>query len=370
MAAASDGVSRGLVLGMNYWNSRKREFGRLSRSQVAKAVTTSGLQLGVGFYGYLSGGVLISAGVAGQFVATSTIAHSVWKDDGGLLRNHMSWMEIKLSLRKYRDFPLFDVWSALINAFSSQIPLFIISAFFSTTVVGYYSLGLMVLHIPISLVGGSVSQVYYQRAAQVNTQNPKALASTVELTIGALFALGFLPLLMLSLIGVDLFSIIFGYRWAEAGLYSQILSLSILITFIFSPISITFSVQRRLRLFLFFSTLILLSRTISPAIGGMENDIILGLIMLTLFTSLAYLLMGMSIIRGTGATFRGLKRQISMPFSIGLGFLAPMALLKCLYITSSLIIILMAVVELIMYFGILFYKDESFKGFANSILKR
>lgn len=354
---------------INYWNSRKREFSRLSRSQVAKAVTTSGLQLGIGFSGYPSGGTLIIAGVAGQFVATSTLAHRVWKVDGGLLRNHISWRGIKQSMNNYRDFPLYDVWSALINAFSSQVPLFILSAFFSTTVVGYYSLGLMVLHIPISLIGGAVSQVYYQRAAQVNDQNPKALASTVELTIGALFSLGFLPLMMLGLVGVDLFSIVFGHGWSEAGLYSQILSISILIIFIISPVSITFSVQRRLRLFLLFSILILLSRTVSPVIGGLEDDIVLGLVMLTLFTSLAYLLMGRSIMKGTGATFGGMKRQISRPFIIGLGLLIPMAILKGLFVTSSLIIVLVAIVEMALYYVILFYKDESFRRFVSSTLR-
>jgi O-antigen/teichoic acid export membrane protein len=57
-----------------------------------------------------------------------------------------------LGIKRYRKFPLLDSWSSLLNAISWQLPTFILSAFFSAKVVGYYALGMNVLQLPMLLV--------------------------------------------------------------------------------------------------------------------------------------------------------------------------------------------------------------------------
>lgn len=253
---------------INYWNSRKRQFARLSKTQVTKATIKSGIQLGSGFTGYASGGTLIGAVVVSQAVATSALGYQAWKSDNKLLCASINHGRMVAALNKYKDFPKIDVWSALINTFSLQMPVFILSAFFTTTIVGYYSLGLMVLQLPMSFIGSAIAQVFFQRAAEAKNVSRLVLTSVVEKTVDRLIVLGFFPLLLLSLIGKDVFTVIFGTAWAEAGVYAQILSFTILVSFITSPMTTLFTVQKKLRAFFLFNVAMMASRVIPLVWGG------------------------------------------------------------------------------------------------------
>ena len=117
---------------------------------------------------------------------------------------------------------------------SWQMPVFLLSSFFSTTIVGFYALGATVLRMPINIIGISIAQVFYQRASE---EKNKAGVSQIALnTYKRLVALGLFPLFMLCIVGQDLFSVAFGHNWIEAGLYIQILAPWIFFTLISSPL--------------------------------------------------------------------------------------------------------------------------------------
>ena len=65
---------------INYWNSRKRQFGRLSTTQVSKAASLSATQLGAGYAGYASSGSLIAGTIVGQAVATSSSGYRIFRE--------------------------------------------------------------------------------------------------------------------------------------------------------------------------------------------------------------------------------------------------------------------------------------------------
>jgi len=60
------------------------------------------------------------------------------------------------------------------------------------------------------------------------------LSLTVEETLRHLVRISFFPLMVLSLIGRDLFTVVFGRQWAEAGVYSQVLAPWALVWFLSS----------------------------------------------------------------------------------------------------------------------------------------
>ena len=142
--------------------------------------------------------------------------------------------------KRYSNFPKFDVWSALINQSSWQVPVLLLSSFFSTTIVGYYSLGMMMVTLPMSLIGGAIAQVFFQRAAMA--QHEGSLAIIFEDAYSFLIKISLFPLLLLTFIGQYLFVMIFGPSWAEAGFYIQILSVWAVFFFISSPISSILSI--------------------------------------------------------------------------------------------------------------------------------
>ena len=260
----------GAFLALNYWNSRAKRFFRLSIARVTSSATTTGAQLGAGLSGHATGGSLIGAIVAGSAASTLILAAQIWRDDGRMIRGCLSWRSMISGLKRYRKFPLLDSWSAILNAVSWQLPIFLLSAFFSQTVVGYYALGLDVLQLPMSLIGSAIGQVFFQRAAEAKFQG--SLPEVVESTFVRLGMVEVFPILLLSLAGRDLFVVIFGPTWAEAGVYVQILALWTFITFVTSPICTLFSVLERQGTFLAFNATLFAARATALTLGGMSGN--------------------------------------------------------------------------------------------------
>lgn len=251
---------------LNYWNSRTRQFGRLSIARINASVAAIGTQIGAGFAGHATGGSLIVANILGSMVSTLVLAGQILRDDHRMLFRSIRFKGMKACFFRYRKFPLFDTWSGLLNSLSSQLPIFIFSAFFSPTIVGYYSLGHMVLQLPMTFFGGAVGNVFFQRASEANLKGN--LPSLVEITFTRLFMLGLYPILIIFIIGGDIFPFFFGNTWAEAGIYAQILSPWILFVFVASPIATVFAILERQETFLMINMSLFISRAVTLSLGG------------------------------------------------------------------------------------------------------
>lgn len=277
----------GIFTALNYWNSRTKRFGRLSIARVTASVATTTAQLGAGFAGFASGGALIGASVGGSMLATTVLGAQIWRDDRKVFLGSIRWREMTQGIKRYRKFPLYDIWSALLNTISWQMPAFLLSAFFSSTVVGYYALGFRILQLPMSLIGQSIGQVFFQRASEANLQGN--LAPLVEAVFRRLVMIGMFPMLMLAIIGHDLYAVVFGANWAEAGVYTQILAVWAFFWFISSPLSTLFSVLERQEQGLKLNLVIFTTRFGALGVGGYLGS---ARISLTLFAATGILVYG------------------------------------------------------------------------------
>ncbi|MFC1818731.1 lipopolysaccharide biosynthesis protein [Thermodesulfobacteriota bacterium] len=267
---------RGLFLALNYWNSRTKNFGRLSLAQIISSFTAQAAKLAAGFAGFVSGGVLIVTSLLGIIVATAMLGSQIWRDDKKLFLDHIRWKPIGKGYVRFRKFPLIDTWGALMNSISWQLPALMLSSFFSTAIVGYYALGLAVAQRPLSIITGALSQVFYQKACDVKNTNGNN-NELVEKLMDALIFIGILPTMMLAMVGEEAFAVIFGGRWLEAGRYAQILSPWIFFWFISSPLAMLFSVYERQGSALSVHSIILVTRIISLYIGGIYQNVYLAL---------------------------------------------------------------------------------------------
>jgi len=154
----------GIFLALNSWNSRTKLFRRLSFSRISSSVSTTATQIVIGLVEKKSPTGLIVGNLTGQSVATLILAGQIWRDDRNLIRKSLNWEKMYEGLKRYSKFPLVDSFSALMNSISWQLPAFLLAAFFSPTIVGFYSLGFRLLQMPMSLIGSSISQVFFQRA--------------------------------------------------------------------------------------------------------------------------------------------------------------------------------------------------------------
>ena len=124
------------------------------------------------------------------------------------------------ALKRYKKFPLFGTWIVLVNSLMLQLPILIISNYYSAMVVGYFALSNRMLQMPMALFNSGVSQVFLKSASE--NKSASDISTLVFKTLSRLIMIGVFPLLVIAIIGEDLFSIVFGNQWIEAGQYTQV----------------------------------------------------------------------------------------------------------------------------------------------------
>ena len=357
----------GIYLALNYWNTRTKHFSRLSIARLMGSCSNTGTQLGMGFLGNTSGGVLIGASIFGQIVSTLTLGIQIIRDHLSFFKQNITQKGMVRVLKRYSNFPKYDIWSALLNTVSWQIPIFLLSYFFTTIIVGYYSFGMMMIQLPMNLIGGAIAQVFYQRATEAQIE--RSLRPLVENIFEILVKIGLFPMMILLLIGKDIFLVVFGSQWGTAGMFVQILSIWAFVWFISSPLSTIVSVLEKQSWGLYLNILIFSTRVISLVIGGIIGNV---LIALGLFSISGFIVYGYLCIK----TMEYAKIPIKYSFKVissNLIKIIPagvVLLLLELFSVNSFIIVFFAFA-----FGLIYYvyliKNEPFlySLFSQNIMK-
>ena len=328
----------GLYQALRAWNSRSRRFGRLSLADASASLSTSGAKLAAGFAGYTTGGSLIGGNILGTFVSSTILGRQIWRDDYALLRESINRPNMLSGLKRYRKFPFLNTGSTLLNTLSWQLPIFMLSMFFSPTVVGFYSLGNRVVRLPMIFVGRAVGQVFYQRAAVAFHSGE--LVSVVLPVYRRLVIYSLFPMLFLTLTGKELFIAIFGATWTEAGIYTQILSVYMFFVFISSPLAALFNVLEKQEVAVIVNIILLLSRYIALLLGGMTDNILYTLILFSLSGILVYGGYSMYILHAAGVSQKTWWTILMQSTLISGIFLAPAWILVTIFQLQSWLMLL------------------------------
>lgn len=64
---------------------------------------------------------------------------------------------------EYKKFPQYSIFGSLCDASAAQLPIFILTRFYSHTVTGMFSLTLRVLNIPAIIISAAIGQVFFQK---------------------------------------------------------------------------------------------------------------------------------------------------------------------------------------------------------------
>lgn len=264
-------IASGFFRLLNFWSTRRNHFKRLAMRQITQSGVTAITQVGAGFFSPLiSAGGLIGGALAGQVIATVRLCWQIKKEEGLFLRSSLNKFDLEKAVKRYKNFPLFDVWSALLNSVSTMLPAFLLGFFFSPLVVGYYALGHQILSAPMSIIGASMAQAFFPQANEA-----KRSGTLDQLTLRIfkqLLAIGLVPILLLTIVAPDLFAIVFGVRWFSAGEYVRWLSVWLLFVFISSPLSIIYAIMEKQREGLIVNAVMFVSRLTVLLIGGFNGD--------------------------------------------------------------------------------------------------
>jgi O-antigen/teichoic acid export membrane protein len=349
-------LTSGTFLALYNWNTRNRKYIHLSAASVAQEVVMDGTRLGFGFSGLASGTTLIISNILGSLTSSSGLAISIFIKEWAFLKNNITWQGMINGIKKFKKFPLYTTWTALINIFALQITTLLLAVFFSTSVTGFYSMGNRIIRLPITMVANIISQVFFQRAAQA--KHDGNIAGLVESTFERLITYGLFPMLLLSIAGKELFILVLGARWAEAGVYSQILSIWTFFVFITTPCTHLANIYEKQEVNLALNVVIFVTRAGSLLIGGLLHDIRLTLILFSASGSLVMAWFFFWSIKITGAPAFRIFSRLGKHFLFSIPFLGIISAAIWVYHASPLIITLLSAAVGLVYYAIVFLRDQ------------
>lgn len=310
----------GIYQVLTNWAVRTSQFSAIAKTKLGQSVAQVGVQLG----GHLLGPFALLLGqVVGQAAGNSTLAALAIRRRWPLFRS-VSWQDVRAAGVRWRRFPLFDTCAGLTNAAGVQLPSILFAALFTPAAAGVYLLANRVLGMPMLLVGQAIAQVFFSRSAEAKRKGQLApLVAGIHRDL-AYFAMP--PTLLLAFIAPDLFSIIFGKDWRQAGEFAQWMAPWLYFVFITSPLSQLFSVLEKQVHSLVFQLMLLATRMCALFLGAKTGDLIFTVAIYSIGSAVCWIGFLWWVIRASGNSHATLILPTLGAFFSSLALVSPMAL--------------------------------------------
>lgn len=354
----------GLFFVLNYWLSRREKFGTVAGGRVANSLVNKGVQIGAGV-GAPSPIGLIGGAAAGYGAADLLMLRTV-RSDFALFSSVTRARIWGLAVR-YKKFPIFTSWSTAANEVSRQISPLFLAYFFNSVVVGLYSLAYQVVSLPLGLVGTAVSQVFFQRASEERKRTGD-IGPIVEEVHRRLVTISIFPMLLLLIIGEELFVFFLGPQWYEAGFYVKLLVPWIFFMFVSSPLTVIFSVLEKQGAGLVFDLLLLASRVVSLTIGGMTGDPIMTILLFSLTGALFCAFMNLWLLKLAGLDYAREGYLWCVDLAVGIVIAAPLVAAKRLSF-SPVVLLAVALVVSVVYYTRAVVRDPFLKEWVVGLVR-
>lgn len=227
---------------LQYWATRKKRYGLVTRTRMTRALGGAGVQLGAGVADASPMGLIAGHAVYSGLGGVG-LAREMWKHDRKILGD-VSPRAMAVAARNYRRFPGYSVPEALFNTAGPELSLLIIAAVAVGPEAGFLMLAMRVLGLPMGLVGSSLAQVYLSEAPQKLREGE--LSMFTRQIMWTLFKTGTPLLLPLGLAAPFAFPIVFGEEWERAGVIVMWLTPMFILQLVASPVSMVLHVTGKL----------------------------------------------------------------------------------------------------------------------------
>lgn len=276
---------------LNYWYIRTTKYSRISHYQISQSILSAGGKMGFGYLGILQGGMIYSV-VFAPLVAL-VVSFITWKPITILrervMNFNVSWQDICKQTKEYKNFPLFVLPRSFVNMLAGQMPVLLLTPFFGSKLVGFYSLALLLGYTPIGTITRAVYQVLYQQTTERVHKS---------LPIGNIFkrfiiyaSIIIVPVFIgLYFILPEITSWIFGKEWYVSGEYIRWMLPWLYVSFLSCSINYLFDVFMKQKWGLFFEVLLALVRVLGLVIGVRMNSFIVAIASYSIGTTLALMI--------------------------------------------------------------------------------
>ena len=280
----------GVYQSLYYWFNREKGYRDMANSRIVQSSAMVGSQIGFGFLTKLSFLGLILGQVIGQVLVTLYIGQKFIQDTRNVHKpNKLKQFALA---KRYINFPKFLLIAHTMNATSRQLPSIFFNILFTATVAGFYMLIQRVISVPLSIIGGAIGDVFRQQASKAYAERGECI-SEYKNTFKKLLIISVIPFSVFIFIAPDLFAIVFGENWREAGFYAQILTPMFFLQFVTSPLSNMFMIAEKQKLDLFWQTCLLILTGAAFLVGYAFKDVMMTMFIFSATYTLMYSINGL-----------------------------------------------------------------------------
>lgn len=280
-----------LVMGcyqsLNYWANRRSYYKRMATSRVLQTASTSTIQLSTGLLKTGPLGLILGQ-FFGQLISVIFLARSVFSQEKEQI-SKINKKKIRKVAKRYNNFPKYLIAAHGFNTGSSQSPVLLLSGLFATSVSGLYMLTNRVLSAPIALVATAIGEVFRQQASKEYAQTGQCKAIYLQ-TIKKLTLLSVIPFTVLFVFSEEIFSLVFGKDWVEAGVISKILMPVFFLRFISTPLSSMFMIAEAQKIDLYWQIALFSLVVVSFLTGSYFSNVYLAFYLFSFSYCLMFLI--------------------------------------------------------------------------------
>ena len=242
---------------------REGLFGAIGHTKVTQCLSGAVVKIGLGLLGFRPSGLLLGT-IASQAGGITTLAQTLRRQGSFCFPpKHL----LRRVLVKYRKFPMYRTWDAVLNSIGTNFSSMMLSSMYSLRDAGLFSMACSILHIPTTFVGSALGQVFLQRAA--NAQNHGNICHISIRAYTLMLRIGFYPILLISFIAPGMFAVFLGPRWADAGIYAILLVPYIAYNFTYSPMTMLYVILNKQEIALLHESIYMALRIAALLTGSM-----------------------------------------------------------------------------------------------------
>ena len=215
---------------LRYYFVRIKQFKAISYRTILGSIITVFLNIIGGWFFNIPAMFIISTTIA-QVLCIVLFVYFIKKSI------KFSWFNlktVKMVLFKYRKFPFFTMPGQLLNSFTGSLPILVLPALYSQSEIGQFAFVQKIVGIPMTIIGGSVAQVFFQKFATVGCDEQKKLFLKTFFYLFVFITVCAIPCVIVA---VPVFNVIFGAKWLFAAKLAQILAPMYIAQFAISNIS-------------------------------------------------------------------------------------------------------------------------------------
>jgi O-antigen/teichoic acid export membrane protein len=236
---------------------KHEKYGQISKGTVIKSLFANIFQISFSVVGTSSSLYLVLGRVLGELLGMMAFFNKQIFSELTKFTLYTRKNTLEM-IKDYRDFVKYDYYQEIIAVFTQNLIIFVLGVFYTSTVVGVYSVAVKLLKAPINLLGENIRHVFM---GNLTKKEPQHVKSFYLKTMGLLFAITIIPFSIIYLFSPQIFALIFEGDWIKAGIYAKYLAPWFFLYLMAQPAIGLIKFQRKIHFLAQFQTISIVFKT-------------------------------------------------------------------------------------------------------------